>query len=101
MKFHIDLDNKTVAIEGTVKMATVFSYLMSWFSETWEEWSFVPYTPSIEYKEIVVTKDVYRNPYWNPFNPIIYANRGNDTGAPLINANYTTSGKTTINLIQD
>lgn len=100
MKLHIDLDKKTVALEGTVKVADVFNHLMSWFPETWEEWSFIQHKPSIEYKEIIVTKDIYRNPYWNPFNPIMYANKGTDTGNPIINATYTTSNQATINLVQ-
>ena len=67
MKLHVDTDNKTVAIEGTVEVHKVFSYLMSWFPEEWEQWKFIQFTPVIQYKEVVVYKDVYRQPYWNPF----------------------------------
>lgn len=74
MKLHIDTDKKTIAIEGNVKVHNVFSYLMSWFPEEWEQWEFIPYTPAIQYKEIIVEREVYKQPYWNPFryygNPI-------------------------------
>lgn len=99
MKLHIDIEQKTVALEGTVKVAEVFNHLMSWFPENWEEWSFIQHKPSVEYKEIFVTRDVYRNPYWNPFNQIMYANKGTDTGNPIANPTFTTSNQTTINLV--
>lgn len=80
MKLHIDTENKTVAIEGKMKIATVFNYLMSWFPEDWEEWSFIPFKPAIEYKEIIVQKD----PYWNPWKPYY-----GTTGSPINSLSVT------------
>jgi len=96
MKLHIDTENKTVAIEGQVKVANVFNYLMSWFPEDWEDWKFIPFTSTIQYKEIIVHKDVWRNPYWNPWQ-VTY---GDTKSNGLLNPSYTTDTKTTINFNQ-
>lgn len=69
MKLHINTETKTVAIEGKAKISTVFNYLLSWFPEEWEDWTFVQHEPTIQYKEIIVEKSVWRSPYWNPWNP--------------------------------
>jgi len=93
LKLHINIDDKTIAIEGQAKVATIFNYLMSWFAEDWENWSFIPFVPTIQYKEIIVEKEIQKNPYWNPWGPT-YAS-GIDTGTPMLNPSYTTS--TTLN----
>lgn len=93
MKLHVDTEKKTVAIEGDVKVSTVFNYLMSWFPEDWEEWIFITFKPTIQYKEIIVHKDVYRSPYWNPWQ-VTY---GDTTNKMLVNPSYTTDTKATIN----
>jgi len=72
MKLHVNTEDKTVAIEGQAQVATVFNYLISWFPEDWEQWKFIPYVETIKYKEIIVEKEVYRNPYWNPWNKPYY-----------------------------
>jgi len=97
MKLHINTEAKTIAIEGTVKISIVFNYLMSWFPEDWEEWSFIPFAPTVQYKEIIVEKEVWRNPYWNPWDPIMYATKGFDTGDPIVNPTYVTSATATLN----
>lgn len=100
MKLHIDTDQKTVAIEGKVKVATVFNYLMSWFPEEWEQWTFIPFEEIIKYKEVIVTKEVARNPYWNPWQPNYFLGKGNDTGHPIENPFFVTSTQATINFNQ-
>jgi len=92
MKLHVDTENKTVAIEGTVKIANIFNYLMSWFPEDWEEWSFIPFTPTIQYKEVIVHKDVYKSPYWDPWKTTITY-----TGGSSANPSFTTESKTSLN----
>lgn len=92
MKLHIDTENKTVAMEGEVQVSTVFNYLMSWFPEDWEKWKFIPFVPTIQYKEVVVYKDVYKNPYWDPWKTtMIY------TGGSIANPSFTDSTKTSFN----
>lgn len=100
MKLHIDTDKKTVMMEGDVKVSTVFNYLMSWFPEDWEAWTFIPFKETVQYKEIIIQKDVYRNPYWNPWKPNIYHTFGVDTGTPIVNPCYSTSTKSTLNFNQ-
>lgn len=100
MKLHVDTEQKTVAIEGTVKISMVFNYLMSWFPEDWENWSFIPFTETIKYKEVIVEKEVWKNPYWNPWQKTYYLGAGNDTGIPLENPCYTASSQSTINFNQ-
>lgn len=100
MKLHIDTERRTVTMEGSCKVSTVFNYLMSWFPEDWEQWEFIPFTPTIQYKEVIVQKEVVRNPYWNPWQPNIYHTFGVDTGTPITNPCYTTSQQSTINFNQ-
>ena len=100
MKLHVDTDNKTVAMEGTVEVAKVFNYLMSWFPEEWEQWKFIPFVPAIQYKEIIVEKEVSKNPYWSTWKQTYYMGIGNDTGTPITNPCFTTSKQTTINFNQ-
>jgi competence CoiA-like predicted nuclease len=95
MKLHINTENKTVALEGTARVSDVFNHLMQWFPENWEKWSFVPHTET--YKEIIVQKEVYKNPYWNPWSPLIY--EVGDNPSPVPNIMYTSSSTATINLI--
>lgn len=97
MKLHIDTERKSVAMEGSCKVSTVFNYLMSWFPEDWEKWEFIPFTPAIQYKEVIVEKEVVRNPYWNPWQRTYYLGMGNDTGSPLTNPCFTTSTQASIN----
>lgn len=97
MKLHIDTEAKTVAIEGNTKVANVFNYLMSWFPEEWEQWEFIPFTPTIQYKEVIVEKQVWKNPYWNPWQKTYFLGKGNDTANPLANPSYTTSKQASIN----
>ena len=94
MKLHINTTHKTVAIEGTCKVSTVLNYLISWFPEDYEEWSFIEFQPTISYKEVIVERDVYRNPYWNPFRPYYYNNAGIDSGEAIVNPTYISSGTT-------
>ena len=96
MKLHVDTEAKTVAIEGKVKLANVFNYLMSWFPEEWEEWSFIPFEKTIQYKEVIVEKEVWRNPYWNPWQKTYYLGVGNDTGTPITNPCFTTSNQVSL-----
>lgn len=98
MKLHIDTEKKTVMMEGEVPVATVFNYLMSWFPEEWELWNFVPYKETIQYKEVIVEKNVWRNPYWNPWNPVVYCGTGGvgSLTASNINGTLTTNGLNTI-----
>ena len=98
MKLHIDSEAKTVAIEGTVLISEVFNKLMAWFPEEWEQWSFIPFKPAVEYKEIIVPKEVHRNPYWSPWKVDIFYDKGIDTGTPINNPYSITSTKTTLNL---
>ena len=100
MKLHIDTEGKTVAIEGEVQVAMVFNYLMSWFPEEWEKWKFIPFVETIKYKEIIVEKEVFRNPYWHPWQKTYFLGTGNDTGSPLTNPCYTTDTKSTLNFNQ-
>ena len=100
MKLHIDTENKTVAMEGTVGVAKVFNYLMSWFPEEWEQWKFITNWLSEDYEELMVTKEVSKNPYWSPWNETIFSNFGDDDGSPNINPCFTTSKQTTINFNQ-
>ena len=100
MKLHIDTEKKTVAMEGSCKVATVFNYLMSWFPEDWEDWTFITNWEPTKYKELIVIKEVVRNPYWNPWQPNIYQTFGVDTGTPINNPCYTTSQQSTINFNQ-
>lgn len=100
MKLHVDTEAKTVAMEGEVQVSTVFNYLMSWFPEDWEKWKFIPFKETIKYKEIIVEKEVFRNPYWNPWQKTYYLGAGNDTGSPLTNPCYTSDTKSTLNFNQ-
>lgn len=96
MKLQFDTDKKTVAFEGSVKVADVFNHLIKWFPETWEEWTFVPFKNSVE--EIIVEREIWKNPYWNPWQPIYYSSPGLDTGTPITNPYQITSGITTLKL---
>lgn len=89
MKLHVNTENKTVALEGEAEVATVFNLLMSWFPEDWEQWKFITYVEKVQYKEVIVEKQVWKNPYWNPF---YVTNAGITTGNPLAQP------KTTFNL---
>jgi hypothetical protein len=80
MKLHIDTEKKTVIMEGEVPVATVFNYLMSWFPEDWEKWKFLPFKETVQYKEVIVEKSVWRSPYWNPWNPVVYCGSTNTAG---------------------
>lgn len=97
MKLHLDTDRKTIAIEGNCKVSIVFNYLMSWFPEEWEEWTFITNLESTKYKEIIVEKEVIRNPYWHPWKPTFYYTTGIDTGSPIPNPTFTTNNQTTLN----
>jgi len=108
MKLHIDTEKKTVMMEGEVPVSTVFNYLMSWFREDWEQWKFLPFKETIQYKEVIVEKSVWKSPYWNPWNPLVtYVNTGkggdypglNITGgtSTVTNPSYTTSTTATLN----
>jgi len=108
MKLHIDSDLKTVTIEGTVKVSDVMNHLMSWFPEDWEHWSFVQdVQPRIIYKEVIVQKNDWRNPYWNPWGTMTYINTPmysstTDLSNPanLVGNSTGTNSKLTLNLNQ-
>lgn len=72
MKIHLDPDKKQVSVEGDIKLCDLFNRLMSWFPEEWEEWTMVQHTPTINYREVLVDKTNWRNPYWNPWGNITY-----------------------------
>lgn len=97
MKLHLSTDNKTVAVEGTVKLADLFNRLMSWFPEDWEQWELIEFVPTIKYKELIVEKEVWKNPYWNPYQKFYYNNVGNDTGNAIPNTIFTVSPTVTLN----
>ena len=93
MKLHIDTENKTVAMEGDCKVSAVFNYLMSWFPEEWEKWTFITNWEPTIYKEVIVSKEVYRNPYWNPWDHSSAINAINT----IPNPSFTTSLQATLN----
>lgn len=108
MKLHINTETKTVAIEGKAKISTVFNYLLSWFPEEWEDWTFVQHEPTIQYKEIIVEKSVWRSPYWNPWNPTYVSTTRNGittknmqifdgSSTSTVNPSFTNSTTTTLN----
>lgn len=95
MKINLDTVKKTVQLEGDCKVSSVFNYLMSWFPEDWEAWTFVT-TPIVTQQTIYVDKTIYRNPYWSPLNPFIY-NVGDDP-SPIPNVYCANTGTTSVSL---
>jgi len=69
MKIHLDPGSKQVSIEGDIKLADLFNRLMSWFPEEWEDWTLIAHKPTIQYKEVIVDRTWWRDPYWNPYKP--------------------------------
>lgn len=99
MKIHIDTSAKTISLEGRLKVADVFNRLMSWFPEDWEEWYFIEHVVPTTYKEIIVQRDWWNNPYWRP--SIYYGNTIGGTNPLVNNASLTaenTSSQITLNL---
>lgn len=95
MKLQIDLDKKTIAYEGQVKVADLFNRLMAWFPEDWEQWSFVQYIQAWGGSTITYPNKLHNNPYFNPFSgagTIINIPYYGTASTTLINSALTVSG---------
>ena len=77
MKIHIDKANKTVQVEGEASLSELFTCLMNWFSEDWEQWKLIPFVRTNTVKEVIIEKSKYPDWWGRPYqdwwvNPIVY-----------------------------
>lgn len=99
MRLQIDLEKRTIAYEGKVKVADLFNRLMAWFPEDWEQWSFVQYTPQLNgHFFISVPNPTHNNPNFNPFTNTPYFLTNAGSTAQQLSGTVTTLNTSTLGL---